>query len=470
MNIKVKKILVCFALLFSCLLSCFISAPMNSVFASNIDNDFTSKYTNVLDDLKTNSDFVAEDYSVNGVDYSLQVIDIAESSDKELFIYVYQPSSTYANLIASTINIATSFGAELNYINYRLTLLNSDGVFYKYLVNNFVVSSATTREYEITSIYRLFDKTIDSELNDDNSNTINEVNYKVAKHWTFGAETSCQDIETITITDKYVGYVRYKDGDWWHLWGESACDRHFVAFSTDRKIDTLMEADIYYQSCSATYTIDMDYIPFAKYWTLGNISDGYANPKYSQKGNYDNGHYNYNWDRIQNVNDFIASVNISNTYSCGVFDVTNESVITDENVAKLKQQQWVLSFLETKYEVVRTGMYERYMSTRVSNVSILRLAFETDGKFYNLGVIDNKQTGSDDPINDFNTTMELNDMFKIILSVLLLIVLIVLLAPILPSIFSFLWAVLKMLLKIIWTILTLPFKIVQSLFNTKKRK
>ena len=423
--------------------------------------------------MQTDVNFDADNYPLVEDDYSLQVIQIAESSDKELFVYVYQPSGNAKNLIASSLFLSTAENG-LSYTNYYLTLVNSQGVFYKYRVNNFFVSNDVVRHYEITSIYRPFDETIDKSLEDDSENIINEVDFKVAKHWIFTTTNNdidivCQDIETITITDKYVGFVRYGDGDWWHLWGESACDRHFVAFSTDKEIDKLMEADIYYQKRGALYTIDMDYIPFKKYWTYGNISDGYSYLTYTQKGNYDNGHYNYSWDRIQSVDDFKSSVNISNTYSCGIFDVTNESKITAEGVKYLEEQEWVLSFLETSYVVKKTGMYEKYNSVQVSNVSILRLKFETDGVIYNLGVIDNKQSGSLTPINTFKTTLDLNDMFKLILMILLLILLLVILSPFISPLLNVLFELLKVIIKIAWWIICLPFKLIKDLIKDRKK-
>ena len=44
----------------------------------------------------------------------------------------------------------------------------------------------------------------------------------------------------------------------------------------------------------------------------------------------------------------------------------------------------------------------------VGNVTILRLKFETDGITYNLGVIDNKQTGSTEPSNSMDIKVEPN--------------------------------------------------------------
>ncbi|UKI52459.1 MAG: hypothetical protein L6V79_02950 [Clostridium sp.] len=49
-------------------------------------------YSEVLDDLKKDTSFKPENYPTKADDYSLQIIQLAESTDKELFVYVYQPS------------------------------------------------------------------------------------------------------------------------------------------------------------------------------------------------------------------------------------------------------------------------------------------------------------------------------------------------------------------------------------------
>lgn len=458
------KLLLCVVILFiSCFLTCFAN---NVTYASSIDIE--GGYSNVLEDLQKDENFDASKYPVVADDYSLNVMHIAESQDRELLIYVYQPCGENKKIVATSLFLSTNVNG-LDYKNYSLNLLNKQGVFYKYSVKNFAVSNEATRHYEITSIYRAFDSSIDKGLEDDNGNIINEVEYPVAKHWTFSSSDSgvgvvCQDIETITITSKFVGFVRYEDGDWWHMWGESACDRHFVAFSTERQIDRLMEADVFYQYQSYHLRRPLDALHTDTH-TYGEITDGYAYLDYSQRGNYDNGHYNYTWDRIQDVDDFISSVNVENTYSCAVFNVSNVSQVTDENIANLKQQEWVLSFLETAYTKSR-GSEEHYYSTRVGSVSILRLKFETGGVIYNFGVIDNKQSGSSNPINTFDTTLELKDAFKIILALLLLIVLIVVLAPILPTIFGVIWSVVKAVFKFVWWVISAPFK----LFGKAKKK
>ena len=123
-------------------------------FIGSVARADTTIYTNILDDLKKDSNFNENDYKQVNTDYSINVIQIAESSDNELFIYTYQPSGQNYNLMATKINISQTTGDLLNYKNYSLTYLNSNGVFYKYKVNNFTISKEDIRYYDISSIYR----------------------------------------------------------------------------------------------------------------------------------------------------------------------------------------------------------------------------------------------------------------------------------------------------------------------------
>lgn len=465
-NKKIRMLLLAIVLSISCFLTCFIPAT-NIVYASSIG--VVGGYTNVLEDLQKDDTFNANDYPVIQDDYSLQVITIAESSDNELFVYVYHPIGDYSKSLARSIFISID-KSTMQFLNYYLDYVNSQGVFAKYRVKNFVVSTDSTRYYEITSIYRRYINNIDNEL--DNGNTTDEVEFKVAKSWTFttnDTETTmlCQDLDVITITSKYVGFVRYEDGNWWHMWGESACDRHFVAFDTDKQIDKLMEADVFYQ-----YQENVIYDPTLGIadtnYKYGEIKDGYAYLTYTQMGNYDNGHYNYTWDRIQSVDSFIESIDITTTYTCGIFDVENSSKITEENIGYLQEQKWVLSFLETGVEVTRSSEWETTYYTRVGSISILRLKFETNDVVYNLGVIDNKQSGSSEPINTWSTNVDLNNTFKLLLLMLLLILLVVVLNPVLPIVFKAIWFVIKTIIKITWWIISIPFKLLGAIF--KKRE
>lgn len=457
-NKKVKSFLLSAILLFSCLLMTLLSTPnMMIVHAANIE--INGGYSDVMEDLECDEEFDADSYKIDQSDYSLNLITLAESQDRELFVYVYQPC-TSKGIVATTINISTGINDNLSYKNCKLKLLSQRGVFNKYLVEDLIVSEDEVRYYDISSIFRAWSKDLGDA--DAESGTISEVPFAVAKQYVASGSGdnitySCSDVDVITITSKYVGFVRYEDGDWWHLWGESACDRHFVAFNTDRQIDELLEADVFYQSQSFFWRRPLSWM-YKDSYSYGNVEDKYAYLDKTKSGVYDNSHNVYTWERIQSVDDFVKSVNITNVYECGIFNVSNETKIREENLDILKKQKWVLSFLETPYEVTRSLEEEHYSSTRVSNVTILRLKFKTNGVVYNLGVIDNKMTGTGTPINDSKTTFEFTESFKTFIAILLFIVLILVLWPVLPYIFSFIaW-----LLKGLWKIITLPFKVFKS--------
>ena len=188
-------------------------------------------YTEVLTDLQKDSSFNADNYPTKADDYSLRIIQLAESVNKELFVYVYQPSGDKVK--ASSINISTTINDEISYHNYKLEFLNFDGTLFKYKVAGLEVKTAPVRYYAISSVYRPYNSDIDN--NKSGNNTINEVNYAVNKQCCFGEingkpYVNCVDIETIVVTDKFVGFVRYPDGfNIFHPTG--ACDSHFVAFN-----------------------------------------------------------------------------------------------------------------------------------------------------------------------------------------------------------------------------------------------
>ena len=463
---KIRKKIIALVLVLSCFLSCLIATP---IYANNIQ--VVGTYSKVMEDLEQDSNFDAKAYETKANDYSLEVITIAESNDNELFVYVYQPNENYGKYIATSINISQKLHNSLEINNLTLTLLDFDTVFQKYKVNDLAVEDTETRYYEIVSIYRKYDSAVDKALNDDNNNTINEVVYKVAKQYTFkntndGVILNVADTEVITVVDKFVGYVRYQSG--FTLFPES-CDSHFVAFSTDKDIDTLYEADVYFTTQSYSHRYYSNGMGDETY-TFQNVSEEYAYLNYTESytfeapGVFGN---TFTWNRIQTVNDFIASVELDNVYNCAVVNVGISSSLSESTTAQLENKDWVLRFKETNFsrsvsindQTKLTTIHDN--ATMVGNVTILRLKFETQGVIYDLGVIDNKQTGSLNPSNTTTTTLELTDMFKLILSVLFLIVLIIVLWPILPIIFKLIgW-----LLKAVWWLVCLPFKIIGFIFE-----
>ena len=416
-------------------------------------------YSGVMEDLKKDTSFKPENYPTKADDYSLQIIQLAESVNKELFVYVYQPSGDKVK--ASSINISTTINDEISYLNYKLELLNSSGVFYKYKVKGLTVKDDKVRYYAISSIYRPFDESIDKQAS--GGNTVTEVNYAVNKQYCFGEingkpYVNCVDIETIVVTDKFVGFVRYKDGFKLYV---GACDSHFVAFNTNKPMDKLLEADVYY----TTQSYDWSSVPFVGVKeTFGDKADKYSYLKYTDKVEHTGGGLfagTYKWDRIQTIDDFIKGENRENIYHGAVLDVKTSSKLTDEALTELKGKKWVLRFAETSYSLSgysTTGStFESY--TLVGDVTILRLKFETDGITYNLGVIDNKQTGGKEPSNETDIDISLNKRGKMILYLLMLILLIILLAPILPYVLQ----------AIVW-IISLPFKGISAAVKSTKRR
>ena len=416
-------------------------------------------YSGAMDDLKKDTSFNPDNYPTKADDYSLQIVQLAESVNKELFVYVYQPSGKAKDFKASSINISTTINDSISYHNYKLEFLNSDGVFYKYKVVGLTIKDDAVRYYAISSIYRPFDENIDKPAS--GGNTVTEVNYAVNKQYCFGEingkpYVNCVDIETIVVTDKFVGFVRYKDGFKLYV---GACDSHFVAFNTDKPIDKLLEADVYYTTQKYSW---MFATGVGERETFGDKEDKYAYLKYTDKVSHTGGGWfagTYKWDRIQSIDDFIKNENKDNIYHGAVIDVNYATKLTDAALNELKGKKWVLRFAETDYTLSSYPTSTIEKSTIVGDVTILRLKFETDGITYNLGVIDNKQSGSKDPVNETEIDVSLNNRGKTILYLLLLILLLVLLAPILPYILQ----------AIVWVI-SLPIKGISAIGKSVKRK
>ena len=95
------------------------------------------EYSDVLDDLQKDSSFQASYYPERVADYSLQIIQLAESVNRELFVYVYQPSGKSKDLKASSINISTTINDAISFMNYKLDYLNSTR-------NHFVINNDVT--------------------------------------------------------------------------------------------------------------------------------------------------------------------------------------------------------------------------------------------------------------------------------------------------------------------------------------
>lgn len=343
-----------------------------------------SSYTGVSEDLQKDSSFNPADYPANATDYRITVIQIGESDEKELFIYVYRPSAGALEVTLRSIRFSTTTDGT-GTTDYKLTLLNSSGTLYKYRVEGFTVGGGVARFYNIVCVHRDFDKILDEGTISANQDS--QIAVEVAQLWTVinynGAVSyTMEKAKVVKLTGFKYGSVRLDSG--YNFMSSYACDSHFVAFSTDVQIDKLLEADVTFSERSVDYGVynHPDY---------GEWQPNAKTVTYKEKGENTThlfGNNKRTWDRIMSASEYVDN------FPCAL----------PENVAAdIKKQQWVLSYYETPFKNDGGGVFGflsyagsaigganiKHM-TEVSNATILRLKYITDGVTYNLGVVSNK--------------------------------------------------------------------------------
>lgn len=437
---------------------------------ANADVTVAGSFSNVLDDLATDVNFDATQFKKDPKDPSLDLITIAESNDDELFVYVHQPSGENLKLRASKIKISTEEDS-LDYKVYDLLFINCSGVFYKYLVKDFTVKDTDVRYYDITTIHRPYDSSLDlKNTNIDDSQTINHVYYKVAKLFTFTNNSMLlEDTETITITSKYCGFIRCKEG--FYFFDSYSVDLHFVAFSTDKIIDDLLEADVYYEQQFLSETTSYASFSVETFTSYGDIEKEHKhltkNDEFTTSGR---GWLSedYKYKTIFSSNAFLSSnfYNINDMFDVASFNSTfsNEKALSTESKNAIKNTSYVLVFCQTNYDFKSIVSEDTTSITEkkyiVSNVSLLRLKFETKGITYNLGVLDNFQSGDIIP-DGFYENNKIESLLYIILFIIFIVFLALILSFLTP-VLSFIWS----LIKFVFKILLFPLNL---LFNKKNK-
>lgn len=385
---KIYIYLTAMLLLFFVILSNVCGA---SAFADVAASPRSGTGSDVLADLRADKSFNAADYPVNSKDYSLQVIQIAESKQGELLIYVYQPSSKAANLRATTVRISQEIGDNAKWHDYPLTFLNASDVFYKYQVNDIKIKPDNVRYYDITAIHRKWNINYDGPTG---SSTINnEIVFTVGQRWTVtttesGVEYSANEIEVVKILTERPGFIRYSNG--WGATNYSYLDSHYLAFTCDHKIDLLLNVDLEFKT--------QTYKKSGNNYTYGEPEPHAVTLyDYETTGIYGQGVFkdNAEWHKISRVADFINEVG------------DNLSKSDKKNLANY---DWVLSFYETGAAggagwgdlllslifppagIITSAIHSLEEGVITSEVTIMRMMFEYGGKIYNLGVVDNKTT------------------------------------------------------------------------------
>ena len=430
--------------------------------------DGVTTYSSPITDLEASGNFDVADYPEISTDYSLQVIALSESVDGELYVYVYQPCATTKLLTATSITIDVPINDESRSFRvYSLTLLGTQGVFHKYRVNSITLRETPVRKYSVSEIFRAFDSTIDEAPGNDNS--ISEKAYPVGKMWTLtdvGSTTSTEVVyeDVIDVTEKHIGYVKYNKGSVIDAFFgyTSQIHSHYVAFSTDRPIDEILEVDIYFKTQSVdTYPEENlglwtettrgpkvdNYITLTSYQVLEINTSGFY-PDY------------YKYKRIQSVEAFLEMEKQDITHQDG-----------------LEGKEWILRFYETTWSntISTTGdqggiatYYGSAHHTEVTDVALLRIEYEYDGVVYNLGVVDDMQTGSKEA-DGSHGGLTVDDLLSLILTLIGLLLVFTILGPFVSPLILLLlrggWFIIKTFLRFVFWFALLPFKLIVKLLK-----
>lgn len=353
----------------------------------------------VLADLGKDETFNIEDYPEDKSDATLTLVQLAESEDKQLFAYIYSPSGRDATEIRFSSSIGENFAPK----DYSLTFRAASGGIRKYVVADFEVKDDIVRYYDVVQISRAWDEDVDESP--EGENKASTVPYKVANLWTActfnGTVMYTKKEQTVvTITSKYCGFLRYKKG--FYLLTGKQVESHYVAFSTDMDIDRLIDVSMTYvkqeyhekyRSDYHFYTGETEYTREKTYKTEPetvelDIDEKKTSPYFSGGIFY----RSHKWKRIQDIEEFVKTEDL-----------------TDEERNLVKDKQWLLRFCETEYQygtisssggTLDSWTESNWDGTEISEVTLLKMTFETDGKAYTLGVVDNKQTEGKTPGNN----------------------------------------------------------------------
>ena len=463
----------------------------------------TTEYTDVFEDLRKDETFTAENYPsytyeeiktlnedldpTNNVAL-MDVISLAEGYNKELYIYVYNPTKTELNITATQISMYCEYVSnpkEFHPQLYDLELVSTYSVFDKYLVKDFVVSDEADRYYNIIELSRPFNETIDTSI--DNGTTDDKA-IAIGKQWYcyyFNDELIYEmgQFKTLEIKVTLNGNIYYGNGftigNLAGLYEKS--NSWFIAFNAENYIiEHIYDADLTYKYRDVReyddYTIFNDdsisYTPSDGYYQKNVTITDQDQVTHEGKGLFGK---TYTWNRISSASDFVSNFeNQGGTLN----NTTKETLL---------QSQWVFAFAETECDTIynqytdpttgitmTNGVWDYY--TEVSQVDILRVSFvDITGKYYNLGVVADKTT-ADKIADGWGSGIDidfLNGWFEklgMLIGIIALLVILGFCGPILGAILNILLSVLKLVFKGVITIISLPFKLIGKLLKPKNKK
>ena len=455
---KIISIILSFILLFSV----FATVPVMAASEKT--------YSNVLDDLEKDETFDASAYPDNAEDVSVKLIQIAESEDGQLFLYVYQPADSQIDLECVSVSISVGFsanGAGLDPKLYDLILVSTEGVFDKYLVNGFALPDEAERYYNIVSLYREFNSVVDPESDKTEYKDTACKAYAVGQQWCAywindALVYEMNTFNTLEIEPTLVSNLDFPNGiTWGNLAGFfERCHSHYYAFNCDEYvIKKIFDADLHYTKEEIN---EYKSLGVNESTTLSKVSEVLTLTDEDVMTYKGNGILakSYSWNRIMPASEFLEVIE------------ENDISLTDEYRSILENSQWVFSFSETlhSYTYYNDGYSRTY--TDISDVGLLRLHFQdiTD-KIYDLGVVSDtlNSTGTSgygsglDFEGFFNEMTELFEKLFAVVFIVLLLAGLAYLFPVLKGIFEGLIYILKF----IWQIVTLPFRLIMRLLSGK---
>lgn len=459
-NSKILKILLVVLIFFSL-------STININASTNIES-------NVISDLCNDPNFNIDDYPSISIESAkenpniktLQLIQIAESDNKELFLYVYQPINNDLLFISSSISMSIGYskdGQDLNPSNYELELISYKDTFCKYKVLNYTVSDNEKRYYNIICIRRYFDYSFDKQI-PGTELVGNEKVVDVGQQWycyntNDGIKYEMNTFETLEIKVKYTGNLQFDSGykfgnvlgkfDYGLSW--------FICFDLiDYIALKIYDADLTYKIRDATRSVGLG---LDGNWKYGDWSDDIKltlsendTASYNGEGLFSK---NYTWNRIMTSKDFLENAE------------NQKMIISDEAKENILNSQWVFAFAETEMNFISGTSSSTTYSKDISKIAILRINFfNIDKKTYNLGVVSDRVNpdnisdgyGGNKDLDDL--LGESKDLFKKIIQILAIIVLIVVLYLFTP--------IIKVLFQGIIYILSLPFKLIKWIFKKDK--
>ena len=425
----------------------------------------TFSYSNVLDDLKKDPSFDPNDFKIDSDDYSLNVIQIAESDDGKLFLYIHQPNFEFSNAKASYINLSfqdqRDKSIELKYELHPLTFLNSDGVFCKYLVNNYEVPTTTNRYYSVAGVYRPYLSDIDTTYEAIDSKQ--HVKYEVGKLWCAYAYNNSltyesYDIDIAGVDITATGDLLYKEGGFKLYVG--ACASHYMAFKiSNYDVTQIFDADVSYQLIPYLETVLSDArIDESREKIVKESETLYDNQFVTyESGGVLGGLFNkkYKWERIQTVDEFKDDAKALG-YK-----------FSDTELEGLNQADFVFRVAETPYNITLDYVYgdHVYSYYRMETAGVLRLHFATPGGVYNLGAVSDL-VGTDGRPDAVIDPTGNDENFKFLVGLISLIILLSALQiifPVLGTVYKVVFDIFYFVIKWIVKLLLLPFRLVGRL-------